>query len=186
MSLAVPATSTIDAVLAAWRAAGPERWFAREEGFDRLLRERFLDVQAAAADGRLAGWEETPSGALALVLALDQFPRNMFRGTPRAFASDAAARAVSRRAIARGFDRAVEPELRPFFYLPFMHSEAAGDQDYCVRLYETLGSEDDLRWARGHRDIIARFGRFPHRNAVLGRPTTEAEQAFLDDGGFAG
>jgi len=170
-------------VLAFWREAGPDKWFNKDAAFDDAIRTRFLETYEAAAEGRLADWETTAEGALALVIVLDQFPRNMFRGEKRAFAADPLARGVAERALARGFDRAV-PE-RTFFYLPFMHSEALDDQERCVALYRTL-DEDSLKWAVLHADIIRRFGRFPHRNAVLGRSTTPEEQAFLDGGGFAG
>jgi len=117
---------------------------------------------------------------------LDQFPRNMFRGDARTFAADPLARAVAERALARGFDRAVAPALRTFFYLPFEHSENLADQERCVALNRAAEDEDGLKWAELHADIIRRFGRFPHRNKALGRATTPEEQAFLDSGGFAG
>lgn len=163
-----------------WRQAGPERWFSRDDAFDALCRERFLPTYEAAARGDLNEWELDPSGALAVVLLLDQFPRNMFRGTRRVYATDAAALSVADRAIERGHDKAVEPGLRRFLYLPFMHSEDLGDQDRSVRLSETTGDEDVVTWARHHRGIVARFGRFPHRNALLGRESTPDEAAFLE------
>jgi uncharacterized protein (DUF924 family) len=169
-----------------WRDAGSERWFTKDEAFDWLVRARFLAIHEAAARGELAAWEENAEGALALAILLDQFPRNMFRGSAHAFATDPLARAVADRAIARGFDQATDETMRPFFYLPFMHSEATADQDRCVRLYEALGNPDLLEYAKTHRDIVARFGRFPHRNRYLGRNTTAVEQEFLAGGGFAG
>jgi uncharacterized protein (DUF924 family) len=123
---------------------------------------------------------------LALLLVLDQFPRNMFRGSARAFAADGAAREVADRAIARGFDQEAKSEERSFFYLPFEHSENLADQERCVALARATGDADTLEWAELHADIIRRFGRFPHRNAVLGRAATAAEQEFLDGGGFTG
>jgi len=168
-----------------WREAGPARWFARDEAFDAELRRRFLAQHEAAAHNLLAGWALHAEGALALVLLLDQFPRNAFRGQERAFATDSQARQQAAEAVALGFDRAVETALRPFFYMPGMHSEALADQERCVAQCTPIGG-DTLRFALLHRDIIARFGRFPHRNAVLGRVTTPGEQAFLDAGGFAG
>jgi uncharacterized protein (DUF924 family) len=168
-----------------WREAGPKRWFRRDDAFDALFRERFLAAHEAAASGQLAHWAATPDGSLALVILLDQFPRNAFRGTPRMYATDAQARRAADAAIAAGHDLAVNPQLRPFFYLPFEHSEQLADQDRCVRLSEPLGGED-LRFARHHRDIVARFGRFPHRNAVLGRTSSTEEERFLAEGGFAG
>jgi uncharacterized protein (DUF924 family) len=167
-------------IVSFWGEAGPDRWFEPHEGFDQAIRLRFLSTYEAAANGELAAWEVSVEGALALVLLLDQFPRNMFRGDARAFATDALARGVADRALARGFDQATDLALRPFFYLPFMHSEALIDQDRSVRLYEALGDAEQLRWATEHRDVIQRFGRFPGRNPALGRDTTPAEQAFLE------
>lgn len=172
-------------VLDFWRAAGPRRWFKRDDAFDREFRERFLAAHDAAASGELASWTATAEGALALVLLLDQFPRNAFRGTPRVYATDAQARDIADAAIRAGFDDAVEQDLRQFFYLPFMHSERLQDLDRCVRLNEPVGGES-LRYALHHREIVRRFGRFPHRNALLGRPSSEAEERFLAEGGFAG
>jgi len=167
-----------------WREAGPQRWFRRDDAFDALFRERFLAAHEAAAAGRLDHWAATPDGALALGLLLDQFPRNAFRGNARTYATDAKARAAADAAIAAGHDLQVDPALRPFFYLPFMHSETLGDLDRCLELTEALGGEH-LRYARHHRGIVARFGRFPHRNAVLGRPSSEEEERFLAEGGFS-
>ena len=173
-------------VLAFWQAAGNDRWFAKDAAFDAEIRARFLATHEAAARGELTGWQDTPAGALALVILLDQFPRNMFRGSARTFATDAKALALAQAAIARGFDRAVAPEMRTFFYVPFMHSEQLPHQARCVALYRAAGDAYSLKYAEEHQDIIRRFGRFPHRNAVLGRETTPEERRFLDDGGFAG
>jgi uncharacterized protein (DUF924 family) len=175
-----------DDVLKFWRAAGPDKWFEKSEAFDRDIHARFLETYEAAAGGRLDDWERTAEGALALLIVLDQFPRNMFRGEARAFAADALARAVAGRAIQRGFDKRHEPREATFFYLPFEHSEAIADQERGVALFRATGDADLVKWAELHADIIRRFGRFPHRNAALGRVTTPEEQAFLDDGGFAG
>jgi uncharacterized protein (DUF924 family) len=173
-------------IVSFWRQAGPDKWFEKDDDFDRTIRSRFLAIHAAAARSELAAWEHGAQGALALVILLDQFPRNMFRGTAQAFATDPLARAVAERALVRGFDHATDALMRPFFYLPFMHSEMLADQDRCVRLYQAFGDAELLRYAVAHRDVIAKFGRFPHRNRVLGRDTTSAEQEFLDGGGFAG
>ena len=173
-------------IVSFWRKAGPEKWFEQDDDFDRAIRSRFLAAHEAAARGEFAAFEGNAEGALALVLLLDQFPRNMFRGTARAFATDPLARAVADRALACGLDKATEETMRPFFYLPFMHSELVADQERCVRLYQALGDLKHLGYALAHRDIVAKFGRFPHRNRPLGRATTQAEQEFLDDGGFAG
>lgn len=173
-----------------WRAAGAARWFMHDAAFDAEIRTRFEDAHFAAARGEFADWEESAEGALGLLLLTDQFPRNLFRGSAHAYATDPLARAVAARALARDFPRAIEPALRPFFFLPFQHSESLADQDRSVALAEALaaetGDEDTAKWARLHRDIIGRFGRFPHRNPVFGRLTTQAEAAFLASGGFAG
>lgn len=179
-----PAASPDD-VIAFWREAGPSRWFAKDEAFDATFRQRFEAAHEAAASGRLAAWEETADGSLALLVLLDQFPRNAYRGTARMFATDAQALALARRAVERGFPRSVEPGLRGFFHLPFSHSEELADQRRAVE----LNAGADAKWlhfAEIHLEVIERFGRFPHRNAVLGRVTTQAEQRFLDEGGFAG
>lgn len=171
-------------LLAFWKDAGQKRWFTEDEAFDATLRDRFLAQHERAAAGKLdATWTRDGESALALVILLDQFPRNAFRGTARAFATDASARGIADRALAAWFDVAVPEELRFFFYLPFQHSESLTDQDRSVALHERIGMPE---WAIKHREIIRRFGRFPHRNAVLGRTTTAEEQAFLDAGGFAG
>jgi uncharacterized protein (DUF924 family) len=154
-------------------------WFAATPDFDAALRARFLATYRAAAVGRLTDWETTAEGALALAIVLDQFPLNLFRGQSESFATEAAARAVADRAIARGFDRAVPPIQRQFLYLPFMHGEALADQERSVRLYQQAGLEDSLRFARHHHALIQRFGRFPHRNALLGRASTAEERAYL-------
>ena len=173
-------------IVSFWREAGPDKWFKQDETFDQSIKSRFLLIYEAAATGELAAWAESAGGALALVLLLDQFPRNMFRGNARAFATDALARAAADRALAHGFDQATDLAMRPFFYLPFMHSEVLIDQDRSVRLYEALGDAEQLRYAIEHRDVVERFARFPRRNQALGRHTTPAEQAFLQADGFEG
>ncbi len=169
-----------------WRAAGPKKWFRKDAAFDREITARFLAAHEAAAAGRLSDWQATPDGALALLLLLDQFPRNMFRNSARAFATDPLARAVADRAIAHGFDASASDAERVFFYLPFEHSENLADQERSLALWRRSGDGKIDKYAEIHADIIRRFGRFPHRNAVLGRATTPEEQAFLDTGGFAG
>jgi uncharacterized protein (DUF924 family) len=183
-----PAESRISQTTAAevvtfWREAGPNRWFSKNEAFDAEFRERFLAAHEDARAERLAFWVAEPEGALALLLLLDQFPRNSFRDTPRMYDTDALARAYAERAVQAGFDDRVDRNLRIFFYLPFEHSERMEDQDRSLALHEQIGFAD---YARHHRDLIVRFGRFPHRNAILGRTSTAEEQAFLDAGGFAG
>jgi uncharacterized protein (DUF924 family) len=183
-------TSTPSDVVAFWVEAGPKRWFAKDDAFDAAIRERFEPLHRRASTGELADWASTAEGAMALLILLDQFPRNLYRGSAHAFATDPLAYAVARRAVERGFDRESPPELRPFFYLPFEHSERIEDQDrsveLCAALREDAGDKSTYDWAVIHRDIIRRFGRFPHRNGALGRVTTAEEQAFLDEGGFAG
>lgn len=173
-------------VLSFWRAAGETRWYANDAAFDAEIRDRFGALWRDAAAGRLADWERSDDGTLALVIVLDQFPRNMFRNDARAFSTDAMARDVAMRALGRGVDRRVDGALRQFLYLPFMHSEDLADQERCVALFAPLGDENNTKYAIIHADIIRRFGRFPHRNRALGRPTTAEEQAFLDSGGFSG
>jgi uncharacterized protein (DUF924 family) len=174
-----------DDVVSFWQEAGKPMWFAKDANFDRSFRERFLSAHEAATRGELNDWATTPNGALALVILLDQFPRNAFRGTPRVYASDVQAYDIADRALAAGHDGQICLELRAFFYLPFCHSEALADQERAVALISALG-EEATRAAERHRDIIRRFGRFPHRNGILGRTMTAEEQAYLDQGGFAG
>lgn len=173
------------AVVDFWRAAGPGLWFAKDPDFDDRFRSRFLAAHEAAARGDCADWMATPESALGLLLLLDQFPRNAFRGTTRMYATDALARAAAAEAVDAGHDQGVGAALRVFFYLPFAHSEALADQDRAVGLVTHLG-EPDLTHARRHRDIIRRFGRFPHRNPILGRAMRPEEQRYLDEGGYAG
>jgi uncharacterized protein (DUF924 family) len=173
-------------VLAFWREAGAERWYKRDADFDVSVREHFLDLWQEAVAGRLSSWEASDDGALALVIVLDQFPRNMFRGLANAFASDGLAREVATRALGRGVDQRIQPPLLQFLYLPFMHSEELADQIRCVILFQAGDDPENLRYAEEHADIIRRFGRFPHRNSALSRITTPEEQAFLDAGGFSG
>jgi uncharacterized protein (DUF924 family) len=186
VSGAAGAAAGPDEVLAFWRTAGPLRWFSKDAAFDAEVTKRFRSAWEAAAAGRLADWEETPEGALGLVILLDQLPRNMFRNDPRAYQEDARARAVAERALARRFDQRVAVPDRRFFYLPFMHSESVADQERCLALALAYGDDELTRHAQEHAEIVQRFGRFPHRNAILGRDTTAEEQAFLDGGGFAG
>ncbi|KAB8189928.1 DUF924 family protein [Lysobacter maris] len=169
-----------------WRDAGPERWFAKDETFDDMCEMAFEDAMDDAAAGKGEAWMKSAEGALALVLLLDQMPRNIHRGTARAFAYDEIARRYAGEAVDRGYDAEIDPALRAFFYLPFEHSEDIGDQERSVELHRNLEGEGADKWAVLHKEIIERFGRFPHRNAVLGRDTTAEEQAWLDAGGFKG
>ncbi len=169
-----------------WTDAGPKRWFAKDDQFDTSIRERFEAAHHAAARRGLDDWAETAEGSLALLLLLDQFPRNMYRGSAHAFATDPLARLIAAKAIAASHDKAVEPALADFFRLPFKHSESLEDQDRAVALSQASGDSGAIKWATLHRDIIRRFGRFPHRNAALARETTAEEAAFVRSGGFAG
>ena len=177
--------ATPDAVTDFWREAGPERWFTKDAAFDILFRERFLPLHFAAARREFDAWAQTAQGSLALLILLDQFPRNSFRETAHMYATDPLARHFARQAQAMGHNDAIEPELRLFLHLPFCHSEDLADQDVSVALSTPLGGAA-RESAEGHREIIRRFGRFPHRNAMLGRETTAEEKAFLDEGGFSG
>lgn len=169
-------------VVGFWRDAGPAKWFQGGEAFDAECRERCGDLHWAAARREL-DWTGDAQGLLALLILLDQIPRNIFRGTAHMFATDGLALSLANRAVDTGLDAEIEPQLRPFVYLPFEHSEAMADQDRAVDLFTALGDAMSLDYARKHREVIQKFGRFPHRNASLGRTNTPAEQAWLDAGG---
>lgn len=177
-------------VIECWLRHGPEAWFSRNEALDAEIEADYADLHFKASRCELSDWEETPEGTLALLLLLDQFPRNLFRGSAHSYATDPLARTTAHRALAKGFDKRVEPVLRPFFYLPFEHSEEMEDQKFSVSLFEKhrdeTGDAEPLKWAIVHLELIERFGRFPHRNAALGRQTTAEEQAYLDNDGFKG
>ena len=175
----------IDDVVDFWRDAGPQRWFAQDDGFDAEFSARFLEAHHAAARCELDAWANSANGTLALLILLDQLPRNAFRGSAHMFATDALALSIAHRAVQAGQDREVQKELRSFLYMPMMHAESLAEQHLCCEQMRQFGGES-LKYAEIHRDIIERFGRFPHRNPMLGRDTTPAEQAFLDGGGFSG
>ena len=166
-----------------WRDAGPAAWFGRNDAFDDALRTRFLDEHFAAARREREAMLDDADGALAVILLLDQVPRNVFRDSAHAFATDPLAREYAHRAIDARFDTIIEPALRIFFYLPFEHCEDLADQDRVVVLCDALGDANYLKYAEAHRDVIRRFGRFPHRNQALARVNTPEEQAWLDAGG---
>ena len=166
-----------------WREAGMPKWFRGGEAFDAECRARWLDAHFAAARREFDDWMEDADGALALVLLLDQIPRNVFRDSGHAFATDPLALHYANRAIDAGHDAKIDAGLRFFFYLPFEHSEAIADQDRAVELFTALGNANLLGYANAHRDVIVRFGRFPHRNHALGRSNSPEEQAWLDAGG---
>ena len=166
-----------------WRDAGMAKWFRGGDAFDAECRARWLDAHFAAARREFDDWMDDADGALALVLLLDQIPRNVFRDSGHAFATDPLALHYANRAIDAGHDAKIDAGMRFFFYLPFEHSEAIADQDRAVELFTSLGNANLLGYANAHRDVIARFGRFPHRNAALGRGNTTEEQAWLAAGG---
>lgn len=172
-------------VLQFWREAGPDKWFAKSQAFDDAFGNRFMSLHLAAARRELEAWVDDPQACLALLILLDQFPRNVFRGTAHMFATDPLARHYARALLDRGHEAHIAPELRVFVCTPFIHSELPADQDEALALYRKL-APDALPWAMHHHDIITRFGRFPHRNACLARPSTAGEQHFLDEGGFSG
>lgn len=178
-------TQPAEAVIEFWTQAGPQRWFAKNEGFDTAFRDTFHTTHMQAARRELDGWLATADGALALLILLDQYPRNAFRGTAHMFATDPLARFYAQQMVEAGLDQQIDPQLRAFCYLPFEHSEDPQDQQRSLVLNQQLDA-NTYHWAKEHADIIQRFGRFPHRNAVLGRATTVAEHVFLDEGGFAG
>ena len=177
-----------DDVLGFWLdEVGPEGWYKASDALDAEIRERFLAAWDAAREGSCSLWLTYPSGTLAYVILLDQFPRNMFRGDAKGFATDRIALAAAKMAIQRDWDVRIDEPARQFFYLPLMHSENPSDQDRCVRLMKTrLASTggDNLLHARAHREVIRRFGRFPYRNDALGRATTQVEARFLEAGGY--
>ena len=165
-----------------WFDEHAKDWFVKNPAFDAEVRRRFLALHEAATAGRLAHWADDARSCLALVIVLDQFPRNMFRGEPRAFATDSLARAAARVILERGWDKQMTQPEQLFAYLPFEHSESLADQDLACELMKGFDSEQ-LRYAIRHREIIARFGRFPHRNGLLGRESTAAEIEFLKQPG---
>jgi len=169
-----------------WRDAGPQKWFARDDAFDARFRQQFQDAHFAAARRAREHWLSSADGALALMILLDQFPRNCFRDTAHSYATDGLARHYAMRAVEEGLDLQLVPKLRAFIYLPFEHSEDPQDQERSVAMFDELGDKEYLQYAELHRDIIRRFGRFPHRNAVLGRMPTPEELDYLAEGGFAG
>jgi len=158
-------------------------WFERDPAFDQAIRERFLGDCEAALAGERAAWRFGARRCLALILLLDQFPRNLFRDSPRAYAGDAMALETARHAVDRAYDRALPPVMRQFVYLPYQHSESLADQERSIPLFAALPLPDCLDYALRHRAIVARFGRFPHRNAALGRASTPEETAFLAEPG---
>lgn len=170
---------------AAFYGKAREEWFKKDAAFDEAIRSRFAGLYEEAASGELDDWREEPESCLALIVVLDQFPRNMFRDDPKGYATDDKALNLAKYAVAEGHDRALPEFQRVFVYMPYMHSEDVRDQERCVTLFEALGEDYayNLEFAIAHRDVVARFGRFPHRNGILGRENTPEETEFLEESG---
>jgi uncharacterized protein (DUF924 family) len=177
---------TPETVVSFWEAAGEERWFTKDSGFDAALALRFGGALKLARLGAFDSWAETPQGALGLVILLDQVSRNIHRGSPLAFAGDARALRVAKTSVAHGFHQKMPAPEAMWFVMPFEHAEDLECQDRAVALFTSMGLLEMVHWADLHKDIIIRFGRFPHRNPILGRTSTPDEIAFLKSGGFAG
>jgi uncharacterized protein (DUF924 family) len=160
--------------------AGPGRWFKRSDEFDNVCRQQFLTTWQAAARGDCASWRTTPGGRCAEIIVLDQLSRNLFRGRAEAFAQDPLALSLAQEAVAVGDDRLMTADQRYFCYMPFMHSESLQAHDRAIHLFTSLGNKEALRYEKAHREVIERFGRYPARNAVLGRESTPAELAYLE------
>jgi uncharacterized protein (DUF924 family) len=173
-------------VVSFWLAQNDKVWFSADPAFDAEVVSRFAELVERAESGSLDHWAESPEGAVALVILLDQMTRNIYRDSPGMFAADDKALALAKRVIARGFDMDLDKDKRRWLYMPFMHSEDLEDQERGVELFAQSELASSLPFAEEHADIIRRFGRFPHRNAILGRHTTPEEAAFLADGGFSG
>ena len=173
-------------ILDFWLTKGPKIWWSKDDATDLEIKEKFGILYQAACKGELQDWRDEPDPALAKVSLLDQFSRNLFRGSAKSFEQDELALEIARYALSREFNLKCNQELRNFFYLPFMHSEKIANQEFCVKIMHAHADCNSLRAALIHRAIIQRFGRFPHRNEVLNRHTTPAEQEFLDSGGFSG
>jgi len=157
----------------------PKQWFSKDENFDAKLRERFLDVHGKIVRSETKDWRVTPQGRLAEIIVLDQFSRNMFRNFPEAFAGDSLALSLAREAVKAGDDKKLTPNERQFLYMPYMHSESKEAHEEALGLFESLGGEEALKYERDHKEIIDRFGRYPHRNAILGRVSTPEEIEFM-------
>ena len=177
---------TPDDILQFWRAAGSEKWWKKDADFDHQIADQFGDTYQTAANGKLEHWCDDPEGSLALIIVLDQFSRNLFRNDAKAFAQDPYCRTIVRKVMASEQDRLMPQDVVSFCYMPLMHSEDLQDQEDCLAQMVRLNETGSIKAAEEHRDIIRRFGRFPHRNTILGRETTKEEQAFVDAGGFKG
>jgi len=180
----MPKTASVSDVIAFWFSeASPEQWYKKDPAFDDAIRDRFADTVEAALAGRLDGWADEVDGCLALIILLDQFTRNIYRDTPRAFSGDEMSLALSLRCIDRGFITHENPAWRQFMLMPMMHSEDIGIQDRSIPLFAEHTNPLTHEYAVKHRDIVARFGRFPHRNTILGRPSSDEEREFLTQPG---
>lgn len=177
---------TPDDIIKFWKDAGTEKWFKRDEDFDQQIRSKFGEALSLAEQGKIDAWSDTAEGCLALILVLDQFSRNLYRDSPKAFANDEKATALARHGLASDYASRVDQEIAYFMFMPLMHSESIVDQHQSVALQHQYGGPGNLRAAREHLEIIRRFGRFPHRNRVLQRNTTPEERNYLDAGGFSG
>ncbi len=169
-----------DDIIEFWLQAGPQIWFKKDDAFDQSVKEKFQTLPDQIIEGHYDQWQTNPNGMLASVLALDQFPRNIYRGTARAFAYDDEARKCAKKAIDQCWDQQVSAQLKAFFYLPFMHSEDMNDQRFCLSLYQKAGDKEGIDYARQHLELIEKYGRFPHRNALLGRKSTQEELDHLN------
>jgi len=169
-----------------WQAAGFDKWYKKDDAFDAEIAAKFSAAHEAAKAGQYDEWQETPKGALALLILQDQMARNLFRNSPKAFAADARALAIAHSAIDRKFDEEFEGSMRQWFYMPLMHSENMSDQTLCCDLTKRAGLDKTYDYAVLHADIIREFGRFPHRNEILGRTSSKEELEFLENGGFSG
>jgi uncharacterized protein (DUF924 family) len=185
-SSAVPTDPRARAIVDFWIRAGPKKWFEKSAEFDREIAERFGPLVEQVSAGALEVWRKEPVGSLALILLLDQFLRNIYRDTPDAFAHDALALKTAEDALAAGHDKQFANPLRRFFYVPFMHAEDIELQNRCIALCRAAGDEEGVKYGVIHAEIIEKFGRFPHRNRILGRTSSEEEERFLAAGGFAG
>lgn len=173
-------------VLEFWANAGPKKWFAKDTEFDVQIKQQFGTTHDHARNDKLFKWLDTPDNTLALVIVLDQFSRNLFRNDIKTYAQDEQCVAIVHHAMANGFDRKMRHDIGMFMYMPLMHSENISDQKLCLKEMEHLELKEQAQYAKHHLGIIEKFGRFPHRNEILGRTTTSAEQAFLEEGGFSG
>lgn len=173
-------------VIKFWSDAGSKKWYVKDDAFDAEIAEKFGAAHDGAKAGQYDDWQETAQGAMALLILLDQMARNLFRNSHKAFEADAKALGVAKNALERKFDEEIEGVMRQWFYMPLMHSEAMSDQELCCEITKRVGLEGTYEFAVIHADIIRQFGRFPHRNEILGRTSSADELAFLAKGGFAG